>query len=615
MALGIKTKQVAGVTCIVGLAVILLSAWYISSLATVWLGETRARAELLANTITHRAFEVVRSGNDPVTALQSDGGLKSILQSHVYSNNMLYAAIVGIDAVAIAHSDPASLGRVLPRVGNLDTLLDQGAIAQARAIYSPDGGPFEYRQPLFLNEVEFGSIRIGVSTFLLRQELNRQMRTPLLTAAIAILVAVLVAMLLAQVTLRPIHVIRTGLARLGRGELDVSVDLPPDAELADLGDSFKAVSARLAADRSALEGQKATLESVVDSLEDAVALFGPTGALLFANAAMEPALGQGEGPISQLLAADHPYRRAVERALAEPTTLGPATVQLPGGGERLLLVHRVENDGGDLLGVMLVARNLTYLSQVESTLSYSRKLAALGRLSAGIAHEVKNPLNATLIHLELLKMQLADHPTAIEHVSVIGAQMRRLDDVVQGFLKFTRPEDLQLQPVAVEPLIGELMPVISAEASKHGVEVRVEFAPDLPAVNADPGLLQQALLNLAINACQAMTTGGRLRIAGNRAPRHQVALVFEDTGVGIPPDQLARIFDLYFTTKEHGSGIGLSLVYRTIQLHDGEIEVQSTPGRGTTFRVLLQEASGVPRSATATKDLGHLRAGRVITAP
>jgi signal transduction histidine kinase len=616
MALGIKTKQVASVTLIVGLAVILLSAWYISSLATVWLGETRVRAELLANTITHRAFEVVRSGTDPITALQEDGGLTSILQSFVYSDNLLYAAIVDVNGVAIAHSDPTSLGRPPARVQNLDTLLDAGPIAQARAIYTPGGRQYEHVKPLFLNNQEFGSIRIGVSTLFLQQQLDRQMQTPLITAAIAILVASFVAMLLAQITLRPIHVIRTGLARLGRGELDVNVDLPGDAELAELGDSFKAVSARLAADRSALADQKATLESVVDSLEDGVALFGPQGTLLFANPVMRTVLGQGEGTVDHVLAADHPYRRAVERALVERTPIRPATVQLPGGGERLLLIHRVENDAGELLGVMLVARNVAYLTQVESTLSYSRKLAALGRLSAGIAHEVKNPLNATMIHLELLKMQLGDQPTALEHVAVIGAQMRRLDDVVQGFLKFTRPEDLQLQPVSVEPLIGELMPIISAEASKHNVDVTVEFAPDLPAVSADPGLLQQALLNLAINACQAMPHGGRLRIAGAVAPRHQVALVFEDTGIGIPPEELARIFDLYFTTKEHGSGIGLSLVYRTIQLHDGEIEVQSTPGRGTTFRVLLREAPGAPRSAAAgAKDAGTLRTGRVITAP
>jgi signal transduction histidine kinase len=216
-------------------------------------------------------------------------------------------------------------------------------------------------------------------------------------------------------------------------------------------------------------------------------------------------------------------------------------------------------------------------------------LAALGRLSAGIAHEVKNPLNATMIHLELLKMQLGDQPAAMEHVAVISTQVRRLDEVVQGFLKFTRPEDLRLEPVAVPALIEEIRPIVAAEASKSGVELRVDFPPNLPAVNADAGMLGQAFLNLALNACQAMPNGGRLRIAASLTPRHEVEVIFEDTGVGIDATNLSRIFDLYFTTKEHGSGIGLSLVYRAVQLHDGQIEVQSVPGRGTTFRLVLPQ--------------------------
>jgi signal transduction histidine kinase len=370
----------------------------------------------------------------------------------------------------------------------------------------------------------------------------------------------------------------------------VSVDLADDAELAELGDSFKAVSARLAADRSALASQRATLESVVDTLEDAVALFDPNGSLLFANPVMRPALGDAHGPIDRILPGDHPYRVAVDIALSRKESLDPSTVHVPGVGQRLLLTHLVKDADGKILGVMLVARNMAYLSQVESTLNYSRKLAALGRLSAGIAHEVKNPLNATMIHLELLRMQLADAPVALEHVSVIAAQMRRLDEVVQGFLKFTRPEDLQLRPVAILPLIEDLMPVISAEASKSAVDVRVEIPGTLPAAHADSGMLQQAFLNLALNACQAMPNGGRLRIAAAPASPHHIEVVFEDTGVGISPDELARIFDLYFTTKEHGSGIGLSLVYRTVQLHDGQIEVQSVPGRGTTFRIRLHQA-------------------------
>jgi signal transduction histidine kinase len=279
---------------------------------------------------------------------------------------------------------------------------------------------------------------------------------------------------------------------------------------------------------------------------------------------------------------------AVERTLTLMEPRGPEVVQAPDRRDRLILTHLVEDADHGLMGVLLVSRNLAYLSEVENTLSYSRKLAALGRLSAGIAHEVKNPLNATMIHVELLKMKLASQPAAMEHLSVIAAQVRRLDEVVQGFLKFTRPEELKLRPVALAPLIDEAMPVILAEAEKSGVDVRVELPADLPPVSADPGLLEQAVLNLGLNACQAMPGGGRLRIAAAAVGR-QVEIIFEDTGVGIAPEQLARIFDLYFTTKEHGSGIGLSLVYRTIQLHDGDIEVQSTPGHGTTFRILLRQ--------------------------
>ena len=134
-----------------------------------------------------------------------------------------------------------------------------------------------------------------------------------------------------------------------------------------------------------------------------------------------------------------------------------------------------------------------------------------------------------MIHLELLKMQLAGAPDALEHVSVIVAQVRRLDEVVQGFLKFTRPEDLKLQPVYLAPLFEELMPIISAEASKSHVDVRLDVPADLPPVQGDPSLLEQAFLNLALNACQAMPHGGRLRISARGKPGQQIEVEFEDT--------------------------------------------------------------------------------------
>jgi signal transduction histidine kinase len=313
------------------------------------------------------------------------------------------------------------------------------------------------------------------------------------------------------------------------------------------------------------------------------------------------------------MAADHPLRRLAEQTLVSRQSRGPLSATFE-SGERLVMTHAVNDPAGQLVGVMLIARNLEYLSQVQSTIRYSRKLAALGRLSAGVAHEVKNPLNAMNIHLELLRQQFAPYRgaaaraaagqgapgaivaaeplvepvAALQHVDVISSEIKRLDEVVQGFLKFTRPEDLKLQPISLAALLDEIVPVVRPEAERVGVTLIVECDGALE-VNADPAMLRQAFLNLALNACQAMPNGGTLRIRCEEVRGRQIAIAFMDTGVGIKPEHLSRIFDLYFTTKERGSGIGLSMVYRTIQMHDGDVEVESTPGVGTTFRVRLPQ--------------------------
>jgi signal transduction histidine kinase len=188
-----------------------------------------------------------------------------------------------------------------------------------------------------------------------------------------------------------------------------------------------------------------------------------------------------------------------------------------------------------------------------------------------------------------VSVRSVDTERALEHVDVIANEIHRLDEVVQGFLKFSRPEDLKLQPVDLAALVDEVVPIVRPEADRAGVALVVEPI-DVPDVNGDPTMLRQAFLNLALNACQAMPSGGTLRIRCESLRGHFVGISFTDTGIGIKPEHLQRIFDLYFTTKDKGSGIGLSMVYRTVQMHDGEIEVQSTPGVGTRFRVLLPQA-------------------------
>jgi signal transduction histidine kinase len=591
MRLSIKTKQVAGVTLLVGVVVLLLSAWYLSRVARVLLEQNQARAAVMVATVVERITDILKSGSDPLPAIQHDSGLQSILQAISAAPGVSYISIVDNREVIIADADSTRVGTMLPtaELPPLDTLLGQGPIAQVQAIRAKLGRTYAVRAPLILDGDDIGAIHLAVSTLLLQADFEQTFQNTLLTAIGIIAVSMFLAMLMAQIVLRPIHVIRSGLARLGRGELDVQVDLPPDSTLGDLGESFKAVSARLAQDRTELAEQRA-IESVSDRLEDAVALVGTDATLLFANPAMARTLGADRGALADRLPSSHPYRVAVESSLQAWKPTPPRVVEIPNGGERLVLTEVVSGPGGQPIGVLLVARNLAYLAEVETTLGYARKFTALSRITGGVGHEIRNPLNAATIHLELLRMRLADAPEALEHLQVIATQIRRMNEVVQGLIKFNRVDDLELQPVDLAPLMEDILPVILAEAGKHHVDVRVDVPRDLPPANGDAGLLRQAFLNLALNACQAMPRGGRLHIAARMAGGGRLEVVFEDTGIGISREDLERIFDLYFTTKEHGSGIGLSLVYRTVQLHDGEIEVQSTPGSGTTFRVLLRPA-------------------------
>jgi signal transduction histidine kinase len=622
MRLSIKTKQVVGVTFLVGVAVIALSVIHLANLARVNLKETAQMGDQLLNSIYHRASDVVLAGGDPGLALRNDGGLRSLLESSIYSKNVIDAAIVDVNGVAIVHSDRSQEGKVIEPRGDLSELIAQPPLKQLRELYADRGRTLELRKVVLLDDVEFGSIRVGMSTLLVRDELDRALTPALWTALAALVVAMGGAMLLAQLLLRPIHVLRSGLTRLGRGEFDVKLDLPQHDEFGELGSFFNAVSAQISADRSALAGEKANLESVVERLEDAVAVVNAKGDLLFANPAireMLPAIEPGQN-LSAVLGSGHPMATLVDDTVLARSSRGPISVRVdPQSPELLVMSHAIVDPDGRLVGVMLIARNLAYLDQVQSTLNYSRKLVALGRLSAGVAHEVKNPLNAMMIHLELLKNKLTGQPrrrTALaaagvgapvaavetappltapdtsglmEHLEVIADEIRRLDQVVQGFLKFTRPEDLKLQPVALPSLLQEVAQLVKAETVKSGIELIADCPAHVSEINGDPHMLRQAFLNLALNACQAMPSGGRLRFAcSNKGNRVEVR--FDDTGVGIRPEHLKKIFDLYFTTKPHGSGIGLSMVYRIVQLHDGEIEVESTPNVGTTFRVVLPRA-------------------------
>jgi signal transduction histidine kinase len=317
--------------------------------------------------------------------------------------------------------------------------------------------------------------------------------------------------------------------------------------------------------------------------------------VLFFNRAAEAVVGQSLEqtvglPIQDVLDPTHPLLVFVDQVLAGGSGIRNATVVLPQGGrEKEFLVSAFHmKDAHRVMGVAVLLKDLESIKTVQSLVSYSAKLAALGRLTSGVAHEVKNPLNAMMIHVELLKERLEDSGLDVKQsLEVIGSEIRRLDRVVQGFLKFMRPQELTLKPVDLNGLLQSLGALLEAESQSHGVRFVFDLDGTLPVVSADEELLRQAFINILQNAVQAMPHGGAVRIRTRTDDPEWVRVVVTDQGVGIAPEDVDKIFKLYYTSKPGGSGIGLSVVYRIVQLHDGTVEAKSQPGRGTALVVRL----------------------------
>ena len=251
---------------------------------------------------------------------------------------------------------------------------------------------------------------------------------------------------------------------------------------------------------------------------------------------------------------------------------------------------------GVRIGALITIRDAESVRRIENEIELSRRLAAIGRLTSGVAHEVKNPINAIVVHLEILKNKLqAVAPDAQRHMDIIENEIRRLDRVVQTLVDFSRPVDLKLAEVDLRKLAEEVALLAGPEAESRKVKMEfVALANSLP-VYVDADLLKQAILNITLNGVQAMPDGGTLTMTA-RQVGSAAMIEIRDQGAGIPKDIQDKIFNLYFTTKKAGSGIGLAMTYRVLQLHNGALEFETEQGKGTVFRLQVPLEMQVDRN-------------------
>lgn len=596
MALGIRGKEVLGVTLLVLLIVSLMTVVHLSTTTRLVVQDAAEKGHLQARQIFSGSTRALAraTGSRPENALRRDPELRALLDSSIgYSPHLLYAMITDRSDTILVHTQRSRQGQKaaarpqIRQLAEINPLKQLVKLAWSRQV-------FETTLPLSLNDRPFGAIRLGLSGSLLWRELSAAVRQSLLLVGLAFPLAWVVALGLSNLVVKPLRQIALGVDRMARGEFDAPFASDRDDELGQIATKLNLLGRQIQEDRSSLLSEKATLEGIVHRLEDAIILLNREQAIIFANAAAEdllarPLVEAAGQPVRDVLGSTHPLAEAVSDAFSHQQPIRNLPLKLAGDPatplDMLASVYPVLDEGG-IVGGMILLKNVEPLRHIQSLVDYSRKLADLGKLTSGVAHEVKNPLNAMSIHLELLKQKLHDPPPEVaRNLEVLGGEIHRLDRVVQGFLRFLRPQTLQLLPLDLNKLLGEVAHLAQMQGAHGGVSIVLDLDHEILAINGDDELLQQAFLNLVLNACQAMPHGGTVTLSTERTPQGTIRAHVIDQGVGIPAEELDKIFRLYYTTKPDGNGIGLSLVYRIVQMHGGSIDVDSEVGRGTTMTV------------------------------
>jgi len=252
---------------------------------------------------------------------------------------------------------------------------------------------------------------------------------------------------------------------------------------------------------------------------------------------------------------------------------------------------------GDMIGKIVIFRDLTNIYKIQEEILRMDRLVSLGKLSSGIAHELRNPLAGIKTTAQALGEEMSQEDPRREYLQRITKEIDRLNELLKTFFSFAKPQNLNLIPCHIKDIINEIIPFLIKEIADKGIRFVENYHPEIPYIKVDKNQMHQVFLNLFLNAIQAMPSGGELKIdvtpfvshTGDGSRQHFIKAVISDRGRGIPPHLIDRIFDPFFTTKPKGIGLGLSIAYQIIKKHGGTIKVESRWEKGTSFIITLPE--------------------------
>ena len=547
--------------------------------------------------------------------------------------DVVYAFILDADGTVAAHSrHPERVGLSL-KGGVHERAASAVEPLTQETVTSAGEAVFDFAVPVMVEDRKWGTVRLGLSKRRMEAEILRtRLELGALTLA-TLLVGGVAAALVARRIARPMQLLAEGAAAISRGELYQRIEPSTADELGRLAAAFNHMAVQLLQQRRALEeahdGLRQKFEELIDlksytdnilgSLTNGIVTIDLDGRIVTLNPAAEQLTGffRGEAAgryCTELFAHTPEVSDLLTDTLAShaPLTSVPLTLRRRNGSSLPIELSTAPLKGaeGKALGVVAILRDVTLVRQLENDLRRSDRLAALGTLAAGLAHEIKNPLTSLLTFSKHLERKFDDQNFRARFGSVVPPELERINGIVERLLELARPARVSFTLVRPPELLERALELYGDQLDERGIDVVREYARDVPQIQADKEALYRVFVNLVANAIDAMPSGGQLTVRAGwaasgdplppparRRSTNRVKVEIEDTGVGIEPSETERIFNPFYTTRDSGTGLGLALAHKVVQDHGGVISFKSTPRVGTTFTIVLSLVAEPPASA------------------
>jgi two-component system nitrogen regulation sensor histidine kinase GlnL len=533
--------------------------------------------------------------------------------------DVVYAIVLDAEGRVAAHSHrPERTGSLLE-----GSVPEQAARTSAPLIQTTTGGElretlYDFAVPVLVGGHKWGTVLVGLSKHRMEAQIQQTRLELAILALATLLLGGAAAALVARRIAGPVHQLEAGAAAIARGDLNQRIEPTTADEIGRLAVAFNHMAAQLFQQRAALQEMHAQLkqrfeeladlksytDSVLTSVTSGIVTVDLEGRVVTLNPAGELLTGYFAGEAAgryctEVFASTPELGEILMETLTSraPISNVPLTFRRRAGATLPIELSTAPLKGGDGkdLGAVGIFRDLTALRTLQSQLRRSDRLASLGTLAAGLAHEIKTPLTSVLTFTRHLARRFDDEHFRQRFQSVVPRELERINHIVERLLELARPARLSFSLLRLPMLLDRVVELHAAKIEAHRIVVVRQYGRDLPPIQADEEALYRALVNVTGNAIEALSVGGRLTLRlgwhdGPGRPRpfsRRIAVEIADTGVGIAADDADRIFTPFFTTKEGGTGLGLALAHKIIQEHGGTIDFRSTPGAGTTFRIVL----------------------------